>query len=290
MKPFRLVLAAALAIAFSSAQAGGMNFTLDFETFPDGTNVPGGQSDCSGATECDIVHGHVIDTQFEDSHWVTISVENFRNTIDGNTSHPNIGVAFDSNLEGTRDGDLQVTDYGTNTLGWDGGNLPANPNPSLGNMLIIQENDSGCSDGLCDYPDDEGRRPAGIITMEWLHDDEISELGFDLIDVEGPEGPDDDDYFALFFSDGNPVGMKGFNEFIVSDGVVYGDNFANTVGKFSIGSTFDKVEFHFGGSAAIDNIKWTKVTNGTASEPGMIALLGIGLAGLTVRRRRRDTS
>ena len=242
MKPLKLILAAILVTSFGSVQAAGMNFTLDFETFPDGTDVAGGASNCSGASECDVVHGHVIDTQFESSHWVTVSVVN----LHPYSSHPDIGVAFDSNLTGTWDGDLQVTGYGSNSTGWDMGNLGSNPSPALGNMLIIQENQWGCQTGLCSKPDDEGLRPAGVITLEFLDDDEITEIGFDLVDVEGPD-EFNDGYFARFFLNGSEIAgsEKGFQEFIDDDGVMYGDNSANRIGKFSVGSNFDKVEFHF---------------------------------------------
>ena len=200
---------------------------------------------------------------------------------------PNIGVAFDTNKSSTRDPDLQFDPQN----GWSGGNIAGT---DLGFIAILQENSYYCGDGVCNKPDDEGSRPAGSLIFEF--EDDLTEIGFDLIDVEGPnEYGNDSGYVAVFYDGSTELASVGFGEFI-DDGSAffqgydfqYGNNYANRVDPITAAqlgiSSFDKVEFNFGGSMGIDNLVWETVTV-SAPEPGTLALLVAGLAFAGYRRR-----
>ncbi|MEE8474748.1 MAG: hypothetical protein V3T01_05315, partial [Myxococcota bacterium] len=132
-------------------------------------------------------HGEIVDTDFVMSFGVEISAEN----VGGG---PDLAVGFDTTETGTRDPDLEADPF------WSGGNIQYE---ALGIILIIQENDFGCGDDICDYPDDEGSRPAGqfIFDFEALGVP-ISEFGFDLIDVEGV-GSHQENGAVVFLFDGD---------------------------------------------------------------------------------------
>ena len=196
---------------------------------------------------------------------------------------PQIGVAYDSNLDPDgEDPDLESP--------WDRGNLA--PGTDLGMLAIVQENATDCDTGTCSSADDEGSRPAGSLILEF--EGVIDSIGMDLIDVEGPSEFDASAGFvATFLMGGQALAQVGFGAFIdplapafFDPTVVFGNNSANriapvTAAALGIGG-FDRVEFNFGGSAAIDNIVWTEVP-----APGVLSLLLPGLAGGFAAARRR---
>jgi len=261
----RLLGCACLAIVFFMQQANA-SVTLDFNTLPGG-----------GAIE----HGRIINSQYFASDGVTISGVN-------RGGGPDLVVAFDTSKTGTRDRDLEDP--------FTGGNIPSNT--FLGNVLIIQENNWGSSDGVVNYPDDEGTRPAGSIFFDF--DDPITEISFDLLDVEGPDEFGDSAGYVASFFDGSGVELArvGFGEFITSSSlfydstVEYGNNSANRIQPITAANlseltgdvieNFSRVEINFGGSAAIDNLVYTSFISPNQVIPEASSVLIWALLGLTV--------
>lgn len=208
-----------------------------------------------------LVHGSVVSTQYSG---VTISAIN---TGGG----PDLAVAFDSDLSGTRDTDLE---FGG---GWSAGNIA---DERLGNLLIIQENSVDCGTGICAAPDDEGSRPAGTLIFDF--DVAVTSFGFDLVDVDSL----DDEVGSITFFDGMSSTTVSMLSFL--SGLPIGDNSANRITPFLVGdlngiSQITRVEMNFGGSAAVDNVTYDVVP-----EPATGALIGLGLALMSrVGRSRR---
>lgn len=197
---------------------------------------------------------------------VSIVANNFTRSFDH-------AVVFDSEASGTADPDLEATWQGTPR--WSGGNLVGQ---ELGLMLILQENDTGCGDGICDSPDDEGRRPAG--TLSFLFDVPVSSFGFDLVDVDSTATENG----SITFRDG--VGGSTTLDFAtILAGFEIGNNTANRIDpvfaeKLGLAS-IREVEFTMGGSGAIDNVDYLPVP-----EPTTALFVGLGLALLGRARRR----
>jgi len=182
--------------------------------------------------------------------------------------NPDIAIIFDSNMKTGNDADLTGPGCPVNPPDcdgdWDGGNLfPSQPD--LEKMLILAQDDTDvlAPIGDIDDPNDEGNRPAGSITFEFLSGVEICEWGFDLIDVEGPE-ESDDGFVATFMMSGMMVDQVGFNDFLpggshqvnVPGPVVFGNNHANRIPPFALAALADEVKIELGGSTALDNIKF----------------------------------
>ena len=238
-------LLAVLALATTAGPAAAL--TLDFDDVGEG-----------------FVHGSKVDA----SQGVTITTLNFNPA----TGHPNQAVAFDTTRTGpTADPDLQQGS------GWAKGNLA--PATVLDNILIIQENTTGCTTGVCTDPDDEGRRAAGSFTLDF----DPSGLGirfqtfaFDLVDVEGASMENGSVEFLL---GGSQVGLFDFDHFLtLGQSVDYGNRSANRVDLGIVGE-YDEVVITMGGSGGVDNILVL------VPEPRSFALLGLGLVGLALLGR-----
>ena len=104
-------------------------------------------------------HGTVVNSQYDSAEFgfATIAANN-------SGGGPDLAVSFDSGLSDTEDPDLEagVTGF-THVLDGQSGDLGS---IKPGNILIIQENSTGCAvDGVCNSPDDEGTTGAGNLTI-----------------------------------------------------------------------------------------------------------------------------
>ena len=226
-------------------------------------------------------HGEIAVDGMQTFEGYSVSITNPNRDFD-------LGVTFDSDQNETSDPDIE---YGWQK-GWSGGNLaPPPPVPSragigrLGDVLILQENDLGCGDGICDDPDDEVGFPlAGII--EFVLDDRYSIFGIDLVDFGDHDGQEN--AFLRFYN-----GQQLINDFRINDlpsllpdqEIEFGNDTANRVllGEEVIGGGFNRIEIVIAGSGAIDNI----LVDGfiPVPEPGTAGLLVLGLIGLRAKRR-----
>lgn len=198
--------------------------------------------------------GEIVSNQYDEINGITISAKNMG-------GGPSIAIVFDSLNPTGGDSDLASP--------WSGGNLVSSQT-ILEKILIIAENDIDADkNGLIDFPDDEGGRPAGSIYFEF--DSPICSIGFDLVDVEGPsEYGNNSGFVAIFFMNNEVLAKVGFHEFINSNSmfydssIEYGNNKANRISPISVEdltlfsgkniSAFNRVEINLGGSSAIDNI------------------------------------
>lgn len=235
----------------------------------------------------DLRHGRIVNGMTIDG--VTITSDN------SHTANPakDHAVVFDSRRRCTYDRDLE----GPNRWGgsWAGGNL-AGSNEVLGNLLIIQESSgnrwkTNRSGTYVLRPDDEGRRPAGFLALNFA--DDVEEIGFDLIDVEGPsEYNQDSGFFATFYSKDGKSAQVNFADLVDPNSphydptIVFGNNTANRVSPISAADlgllAFDFVEINLGGSGAIDNVAYSLVVPTPTAAIAGLALIG----GIALRRRR----
>lgn len=227
-------------------------------------------------------NGQVIDDEYS-ALGVTISAINNDNGINGGSGYdagsgkPDLAVIFDSSLNPTKDGDLE-DDFNSNNP-----SLPDGYKP--GNLLIIQENDIGCSGAnpvACTFPDDEGTRfsnqPTGTITFEFTQLIEL--LSIDFFDVESAENGTSNpkNKIRLFDGGGTQIGLSntpdtGNN---LWDQVVFGPG--SGVGVSGV----RKIEVNFAGSGALDNVTYNVVP-----VPASVWLFGSALIGFIGYSRRR---
>jgi len=208
--------------------------------------------------EATFTHGTVVDSQY--APFVTISATN----VGGG---PNLAVAFDSTLNNTQDPDLEGTFNSNNAA------LADNFDP--GKFLIIQENDRGCGTGTCSSPDDEGSRPAGIISFQFNQAIEL--LSLDFFDVETAEdGSTLNNRIRLFDTANTEIFA---NTFYTPD--TGGNNMWDQV-LFGQGLTgIGRIDVYMGGSGAIDNLVYSVVP-----VPAAIWLFGTALIGFIGFSRR----
>jgi hypothetical protein len=217
-----------------------------------------------------LAHGEIANGTIDG---VTIGADNFSNTFD-------YAVGFDSRSSGTADADLEAN---TGAMPWTRGNIAGT---QLGTILVLQENNTGCDSGICSSPDDEGARPAGVLSFDFSMP--ILGFGFDAVDIESVTA--ENAMISFFDNQTRQMAQVNLTEFFDMSSALYdaslelGNNSANRFAPITVAflgiSQIDRVEFRFGGSGGLDNLVMTPMP-----EPSTALLLGLGLAGIAAKRK-----
>jgi hypothetical protein len=239
-------------LLFSQASQAGVT-VLDFDSFE---------------------NGQIIDDEYLENFGVSIDSLNYREGgING------LQVAFDTLNNNSRDNDLEYNnsdnDYNdpNSAFSYSALNLDSyqgSNNP--GNVLILQENSTGCEDGVCNYPDDEGSRAAGY--FEFSFSSIVSILNIDFFDVEDSVNQDAKFYAIHFFDKDNNEIHNDHYVPVMEDG-----QFVRMA--FSGIDNVKRLVLNLPGSGAIDNLAFRAAE---VPEPSTFALLSIALA-FTLRKK-----
>lgn len=204
-----------------------------------------------------LAHGEIVDADFPG---VAISAINPHRGFD-------LAIAFDTTVLSSADPDLQFPFIAGNAAG-----------ATLGNVLILAENDSGCGDDLCDEPDDEGRSSAAFMGFVLAFDADLTAFSLTMLDIEAGQA---NGASLAFFRDGLPVGQVFLSEFACASGSFCdpsvdfaGDRSANrlpAVTAAALGGAFDEVRIDLHGSGAVDALSFT------VPEPALCGLLAPAL-------------
>lgn len=216
--------------------------TLDFNAFGDGT---------------------VMNTQYAG---VTISAIN-------NGGGPNLAVTYNSEGGIGRDDDLEENHEATK---FTNGNTGQNGVTGFGNLLIVQENSTGCGSGTCTNPDDEAG--GGILGFSFATQQLFK--GFDYFDIDDSPDPQNEDLTVTLFSNADFTGSLLTLNMLGTGG-------DNTFGNYVFANPFAvrSITFDFVSSGAIDNILISSVPI-----PAALPMFLVGLAGLGIMTRRRKTA
>lgn len=200
---------------------------------------------------------------------------------------PNLAVAYNSEGSIGRDSDLEENRYASKFTNAANGSTG---HTGFGNVLIVQENNWGCSDGICNYADDE----AGGGALRFSFDDVYQVKSFDYFDIDGiPDQQAETIIVKLFtaqdfdWSDS----VNGTDVFMV-DGVLStgGDNTFRTHVLTETQFVYG-IEFIFSSSGAIDNLVLASVDNTSdpVPEPGTLPVFFAGVAVMAYLKRRRKS-
>ncbi|MFT4938398.1 MAG: hypothetical protein ACI88A_001425 [Paraglaciecola sp.] len=227
--------------------------------------------------------GQIIDSEYLAEYGVSVESVNY---IDGIANNGNEvsgrQVAFNTLNNNSYDDDLEYNNNSNDYNNQDSAfhytalNLPGytgSSNP--GNILILQENGSGCGDGVCDRPDDEGSRAAGYFTFTFSN--VVNILNIDFFDIEDKAGQDDSYSEIHFFDQDNNEVHQG--NFIpgMGDGQFFRQDFQNITGV-------KRLVLNMPGSGGLDNLAFETTD---VPEPVSIAIFVTALLFFTRRKQAK---
>jgi hypothetical protein len=222
-------------------------------------------------------NGQIVDNQYLASHGVSIDSVNYKGNEDDVLG---LQVAFNTLNNNSRDNDLEFNnnnnDYNDidSAYSYTALNMPGYSGASdPGNVLILQENNEGCSDGICDTPDDEASRAAGY--FEFSFTSLVSILNIDFFDVEDKAGQDQKFYAIQFFDGDNKEIHKNNYVPTMGDGQFVRQAFTGI-------DNVKRLVLNMPGSGAIDNLAFRTAE---VPEPGTLAILFVAL-GFSLRYKR----
>ena len=250
--------------------------------------------------DASIGHGTIVDSEYS-GMGVSITSVNTKGTASTSDDVTGRQVAFDADsvAGSTSDPDLEYNNngndyngvgaFGYTALNIDGvsyGNTP-------GNVLILQENNVGCDDGVCNDPDDEGgSNPAGY--FEFTFDTLVDIISLDTFDIE-----DKGEFVIQFFAGTTLVSTLVETSKSVGDVVSIfnapnytvqaGDNTLQTMGDGQFVRQLlnivgiDSLRIQLPGSGAIDNLAFRTQE---VSAPASLGIISLALL-LMIRRVRK---
>lgn len=249
-KSTKLLLAAAVVAGIATGVAGRAEAamtTLDFTQYEHGTVL---NFDVAGVS-MSAFGGAVSSPVVFDPAQGALDV--------GNSSDPDLETLFGAPLNPT-------------TPGLSAG--PTNTIPKDFHLVIVQENSTGCGDGVCNDPDDDGYGPNGII---FDFHEAVTLNSIDLFDIDQGTFPETIS-FTLYHTGGT-------QSFVQISGNQIGNNRSATfdLGQFfaqSAGSNdqVEKLKVTLSNSGAVSNLKFTR--GGDVPEPATYGVFGSALVAL----------
>ncbi len=258
----KIISAAVLVTASAVVHAGTTVITFDEDTIA-GNLVT-------------LQHGTVISNQYA-ALGVNISVDN-------NQSGPDLGVLYNTDPGTGAPDKFNDADSDLTGPNWGNSNFAAGTYEA-GNSLIIQENNTGCGDLVCNSPDDQAGELAGYITFDL--DFEIDALGFELIDFQDNRRgvKEVQNSLVTVYNAAMQQQVFNFSDFTSAQygAANFGENSINRImiDSFNIAGV-NKVKFEVHGTGALDSLRLTT----KVSEPATLALFGLMLAGMARVSRR----